>query len=280
MDTYNMLQLQRDYVAEGSASHWSDINLIHRLNVAQRRVAVLVQNYPGGWLQKSAALTPVASVITLPQDCAKPVYLEETSSGQPINWLGSVKQRRVSMRAGAAIGYEDLLEAYGQRNTLVVNQEGYTTGVTLWYDVRVPDLIAGTASAGGALSLTFPVNSNVKHVDDYYNEIAIEIDSGTGAGTVGDAITDYTGSTGACVVAGTYDNTSVFGTVSLLPEETHPLIVLEASLLAMSKPSSNIDEKVFQYYANEKREAKRELKEWLETRIAGEGRVAITEEGF
>ena len=280
MDTYTMLQLQRDYIAEAVASHWEDVPLIHRLNVAQRRVAVLVQNYPGAWLQKSADLTPVASVITLPQDCAKPVYLEETSSGQPINWLGSVKQRRVSRRAGASLGYSGLLEAYAQRNTLVVNQEGYTTGVTLWYDVRVPDLIAGTASAGAALSLTFPVNANVKHIDDYYNGVAIEVDSGVGAGTVGDVITDYTGSSGACVVAGTYDNTSIFGTVSLLPEEAHPLIILEAALLALAKPSSNIDEKVFQYYTNEKREAKRELKEWLETRIAGEGRVAITEEGI
>ena len=280
MDTYNMLQLQRDYVGEAVASHWEDINLIHRLNVAQRRVAVLVQNYPGAWLQKSADLTPVASVITLPQDCAKPVYLEETSSGQPINWLGNVKQRRVSMKAGASIGYSGLLEAYAQRNTLVVNQEGYTNGVTLWYDVRVPDLIAGTASDGEATGLTFPVNSNVKHIDDYYNGVGIETDAGVGAGTVGDIITDYIGATGVCVVTGTYSATSIFGTISLLPEEAHPLIILEAALLALAKPSSNIDEKVFQYYANEKREAKRELKDWLETRIAGEGRVAITEEGI
>jgi len=280
MDTYTMLQLQRDYVGEAVASHWTDVDLIHRLNVAQRRVAVLVQNYPGSWLQKSADLTPVASVITLPQDCAKPVYLEETSSGNPIAWLGSVKQRRVSRRAGASIGYESYLEAYALRNTLVVNQDGYTTGVTLWYDVRVPDLMAGIASAGGVASLTFPVNANVKHIDDYYNGVGLEVDSGTGAGTVGDTISDYTGSSGACVVTGTYDATSIFGTVSLLPEEAHPLIILEAALLALAKPSSNIDEKVFQYYANEKREAKRELKEWLETRIAGEGRVAITEEGI
>jgi hypothetical protein len=280
MDTYNMLQLLRDQVAEAVASHWSDVNLIRRLNVAQRKVAVLVQNYPASWLLKSTALTPVASVITLPQDCAKPVYLEETTSGRPLTWLGNVRTRSVSRSPSGSLGLGGILEVYPLLNTLVVNQDSYTTGVTLWYDQRVPDLMAGTASAGAATSLTFPVNSNVKHIDDYYNGVGIEVDSGTGAGTVGDVITDYTGSTGACVVSGTYAADSVFGTISLLPEETHYLIVLEATLLAVAKPSSNIDKEVFQYYTNERREVIKELKDWLETRIKGYGRVEVTEEGF
>ena len=148
MDTYTMLQLGRDFVAEVSASHWSDINFIHRLSVAQRKVAVLVQNYPGAWLLKSANLTPVASVITLPSDCAKPVYLEETSSGQPLAWLENVKARRVSRTVGASLGgWVGAPEVYPLLGTLEVNQDSYTTEVTLWYDVRVPDLMAGMASA-------------------------------------------------------------------------------------------------------------------------------------
>uniref|UniRef100_A0A6H1ZCK9 Putative tail protein n=1 Tax=viral metagenome TaxID=1070528 RepID=A0A6H1ZCK9_9ZZZZ len=278
MDAYNMLQLLRDQVAEASASHWTDINLIRRLNVAQRKVAVLVQNYPAAWLLKSANLTPVASVITLPEDCAKPVYLEETTSGNPLTWLGNVRTRRVSRLTADSLGWTGAPEVYPLRNTLVVNQDSYTTGVTLWYDGRVPDLMAGTASAGAATSLTFPANSNVKHVDDYYNGVGIEVDSGTGAGTVGDVITDYAGATGVCVVTGTYGATSVFGTISLLPEETHHLILLEATLLAIAKPSSNIDKEVFQYYTNERREAIKEIKDWLETRIKGYGRVEITED--
>jgi len=280
MDTYNMLQLLRDQLAEASASHWSDVNLIRRINVAQRKVAILVQNYPASWLLKSVALTPVDSVITLPQDCAKPVYLEETSSRRPLNWLGNVRTRSVSRGPSGYSGLGGILESYPLRNTLEINQASYTTEVTLWYDQRVPDLIAGTASAGAATSLTFPDNSNVKHVDDYYNGVGIEVDAGTGAGTVGDVITDYAGATGACVVSGTYAADSVFGTISLLPEETHHLILLEATLLAVAKPSSNIDKEVFQYYTNERRDAIKELKDWLETRIKGYGRVEVTEEGF
>jgi hypothetical protein len=275
-----MLQLGRDFIGEATASHWSDVNFIHRLNISQRKVAVLVQNYPGAWLLKSADLTPVASVITLPSDCAKPVYLEETSSGQPLTWLENVKARRVSRTVGASGFWDGAPEAYPLLGTLEVNQDSYSTEVTLWYDVRVPDLIAGTASAGAATSLTFPVNSNVKHVDDYYNGVSLLVDSGTGAGTVGDIITDYTGADGKCVVSGTYSTSSIFGTIPRLPEECHHLILLEATLLALAKPSSNIDKEIFQYYTNQCRDAKRDLVEWLETRIKGHGRVTITEEGF
>ncbi len=271
MNAYNMLQLLRDNIGEAVENHWTDVNLIHRMNVSQRKIAVLIGNYPGAWLQKSTDLSPVASVITLPADCAKPVYLEEKSSGQPLSWLGSVKTRRVS-RGG--------LEVYALRNTLVVNQASYGTQVTLWYDQTVPDLMAGTASAGEDTGLTFPDVTNVIHIDDYYNGVSIQAEGGVGVNTAGDIITDYDGATRVCVVTGTYDATTIFGTLTRLPEESEPLILLDATVLALAKPSSNIDEKVFQYYQNERREAKRDLVEWLETRIKGHRRVEITEEGF
>ena len=281
MNAYEMLDLLRDQIAEATAAHWTDVNLVRRLNAAQRKVAVLVQNYPGAWLLKSADLTPVASVITLPADCAKPVYLEETSSGRPLSWLGNVRTRRVSRKIAASLdSWTGAPEVYPLLGTLEVNESSYTTGVTLWYDVRVPDLMAGTASAGAATSLTFPDESPVKHVDDYYNGVGIEVDSGTGAGTVGDIITDYAGATRICTVSGTYSSSSVFGTISRLPEECHPLILAEATVLAVAKPSSTIDEKVFQYYVNERKEMQRDLKEWLETRIKGHRRVEVTEDSF
>ena len=279
MNAYEMLQLLRDQIAEATASHWTDINLVRRLNVAQRKVAVLVQGYPGAWLLKSKDLTPVSSVITLPSDCAKPVYMEEKSSGRPIAWLENVAARRVSRAAVASLGWESgLLEAYPLLDTLEINQSGYSSEVTLWYDVRVPDLMAGTASAGGAASLTFPDESPVKHVDDYYNGVALEVDSGTGSDTVGDIITDYDGATRVCTVTDTYSSSSVFGTISRLPEECHPLILAEATVLAVAKPSSSLDKEIFQYYVNERKDVKRDLKEWLETRIKGYRRVEITED--
>lgn len=279
MNTYEMLQLLRDEIAEASPAHWTDVNLVRRLNVAQRKVAVLVQSYPGAWLLKSKDLTPSSSIITLPSDCAKPVYIEEKSSGKPLAWLGSVKTRKVSRSQGTSLDWwSGAPEVYPLLGTLEINQDDYGTQVTLWYDVRVPDLMAGTASAGAATSLTFPDESPVKHIDDYYNGVGLEVDSGTGAGTVGDTISDYTGVDRVCVVSGTYSSSSVFGTISRLPEECHPLILAEATVLAVAKPSSNIDKEVFQYYVNERRDVKRDLKEWLETRIQGHRRIEITED--
>jgi hypothetical protein len=279
MNTYFMLQLLRDQIAEAVASHWDDDKLVGRLNIAQRKTAILVQGYPGAWLLESADLTPVDSVITLPSDCAKPVYMEEKSSGRPISWLENVRTRRVSRTVGASLDlWTGAPEAYPLLNTLEVNESGYATEVTLWYDVRVPDLMAGTAATGsGATVLVFPDESPVKHIDDYYNGVGIEVESGTGAATVGDVISDYTGVDRSCVVSGTYDNTSVFGTISRLPEESHPLILADATVLAVAKPSSNIDKEIFQYYVNERRDVKRDLKEWLETRIKGHRRVEVTE---
>ena len=279
-NAYNMLQLLRDQVAEAEASHFSDVNLISRLNLAQRNAAVIVGKSPGSWLLKSKNLTPVDSVITLPSDCSKPVYLEETSSGRPLSWLGNVRTRRVSRRIGVTAEWDGAAEVYPLRNTLEVNESNYTTQVTLWYDMRVPDLMAGTASAGGALSLTFPNNANVKHVDDYYNGVSFQAEAGTGAGTVGDVITDYAGATGACVVSGTYSDSTVFGTISMLPEEAIPFILLDATVLAIAKPSSNIDKEVFRYYTAERNKARKELQEWAESRIKGFSRVEITEEGI
>ena len=87
MNAKDQLDLLRDYIGEASASHWSDLNLLRRLNVAQRKIAVNVAMTPGNWLVTSASVTPSDSVITLPSDCGKPIYLEETTSGQPLTWL-------------------------------------------------------------------------------------------------------------------------------------------------------------------------------------------------
>lgn len=59
-------------------------------------------------------------------------------------------------------------------------------------------LASGTAQAGGALSITLA--SGASAVDDFYNEIGIEIYDGTGAGQT-NQIDDYTGATKVATVA-------------------------------------------------------------------------------
>ena len=274
MNAKDMLDLTRDFVGEGTASHWSDLNLMRRINLSQRLVAKIVSMSPGDWLiKKSSSLTPSSSVITLPSDCSKPVYLEEVTSGRALPWLdGGVKARRVSRMAGTSldVGYR---EAYPIRNTIEVNEDSYGEACYLWYEQRVPDLQAGTAAAGAALSLTFPDDRNSVRIADYYNSVTLEATSGTGVGTI-DTISDYTAARVA-TVTGTYSTDTVFGTISLLPEETHMLIILEAALLSLIKPSSTMDEKLMTYLRDERNNERKRVEEWLETRVHGSGGVVM-----
>ena len=77
------------------------------------------------------------------------------------------------------------------------------------------------------------------------------------------------------MVTGTYDNTTVYGTVPLTPFECNDFISLRATVLALSKPSANIDEKVYQMFMADYRDAKRDLLAWLETRIPEHSGVVI-----
>ena len=276
MNASDMLELVRDNLNEATASHWSDVNLVRRLNQSQRKVARLVASSPGQWLVKSLAVTPVASVITLPSDCARPLYLEESSSGMVVEWLSSgVSFRRVSREVGTSL-YTGSLEAYPLMSTLEVNQSSYTTACTLWYQIRVPDLHTGTESSVAASSLGFAADRNRSFVDDYYNGVTVEvISNSTSIVSIRSEITDYVASTGKATITGTPADSDTYGTISRLPQETHDLIVLEATRLALMKPSSTIDEKVMQMFNAELKDTRRDVEGWLMSRIPESDGVAI-----
>jgi len=282
-NAYEHIETIRDYIGEGTAKHWTDRELLRRLNTVQRRLAVAVAKAPGDWLVKSKSVTPSSSEITLPSDCSKPVYLEETATGNVISFSTRVMDRRVSRLTGTSL-WSGTLEAYFVKGKIVVNQDSYGEACTLWYQERVPDLHVGTASAGAATSITLSAHDGAgvssggfgaKVVADYYNGAGIEVVSGTGAGTV-DTITDYT-TARVATVSGTYDSDSVYGTISKLPEECHNLMEVEAALMAMSKPSSVLDPQIFQFIRDRWREYRNEFQEWITTQHADSHRVRITE---
>jgi hypothetical protein len=276
MNAYWMLKMLRENVAESTAAHWTDAELIRKLNLAHRRVANIVLLAPGDWLVKSANITPSASLITLPSDCAKPVYLEETSSGREIQIRGTVRERRATRPSETTL-WGGFVEAYLLKGYLEVNQESYTEQVTLWYQERVIDLHAGTADAGGATSLSFETTNEHSVLDDYYNGATIEVVSGTGI-SVQTTISDYTGSTGAATTAaGTFSTDSVYGTVSVLPEECHYLVVLIATLQCFAKPSSDIDPEIFNRYYGLVKKAEKDVEEFFSSRESGSKHVRVTE---
>jgi len=278
MNAKQMLDLLRDNVNEATASHYSDVLLVRRLNQSQRKVAMMVTGSSGQWLITSTSVTPSSSVITLPSDCGKPIYLEETSTGAVIEWLGSVTHRRVSRAIGTSLTPPGYREAYPLLDTIEVNQESYATACTLWYEIRVPDLHTGDAAAAASTSLTFAADANRAYVADYYNNVYVEqydAASATAAYvTFKSLISDYT-TAGVCTVTGTPTNGFAYGTIPRLPEEVHYLIVLEATVSALLKPSSSLDEKVLQYYMSDLKDTRKTVSDWLDTRIPGASRVAI-----
>jgi hypothetical protein len=271
-----MLADLRANVGEGTAVHWADTELIRKLNAAQKILGFRFSMAPGDWLVESASVTPSSGIITLPAACAKPVYLEETSSGREVPLDGNLRDRRITRPSGSSL-FVGALGAYPLRGSIEVNLEDYSEACTLWYQRRVADMHAGTADDGGSKSISFETDNDHSLYDDYYNDLTLEVVGGTGASTQ-TTIDDYTGSSGtATTLAGTFSSSSIYGTVSILPEECHHLIVLEATLMCLAKPSSALDSKYFEYFMEVIRNARKDVRDWIATRVPGTGRVRTTE---
>ena len=267
MNAYEILSLVRDYVAEAVEEHWNDVFLMRRINLAHREAAVMFGLSPGGWLLTSASVTPVDSVITLPSDCVKPVYLED-SSGNPIDWLESVRARRLSRTIGATME-RGANEAYPLAGSIEVNTPNYTTECTLWYQFRVPDLVAGVAGSGsGSNTLVLEEDGLAAKIDDYYNDSVVEVlDSSAETLKVRSVISDYVASTRTMTITGTAASGDLYGTESRLPEEAMPFVITKAVYLALLKRASVIEEGIRNLYRDEARRLKGDLEDFLSSRV-------------
>ena len=273
MNAYDMLAQVRSNLNETTADHWTDIELMRHVNFSQNKLAMHLSMAPGNWLIKVATVTPASGVITLPSDCAKPLYIEEVTSGTPVLFKTSVQDRRQARQFGTSLN-NWATEAYTLASTIEVNQSDYATQCYLWYQMTVPDLITATADTGSTSnSIIIPTTASPgpSYTDDYYNNSYLEVRDGTGEGTRAQ-ITDYVASTRALTVTGTFSTDSVFGMVSRLPEQGHPLMVLEATCSAMAKPSSHLDADAKQYFSQIKTETWKAFVNWISSRIPGAGR--------
>ena len=131
------------------------------------------------------------------------------SSRVPIPWYPIDLNQKGDYDASAGGGSEAplryFLEARQFRTVPVPNsaQAGTNNG-RVWYIPKLGDLQSGTATAGGASTITFPTTNTLpgaltSRIDDYYNGLDILITSGTGVGQVR-RITDYDGSTRVATV--------------------------------------------------------------------------------
>ena len=266
-NTYDMLGLLRDNIGEKITAQWEDYQLLRKLNASYRSVLRSVSKSMGQWLVVSTSITAVNSVLTLPSDCAKPIYLED-EDGYPVNWLNSVAQR--SLDRG------QISEVYSLRNTLEINTSGNNKTFTLWYQLRAPELHAGQCFAGGTGTITLEGDKYSRVQDDYYNNYEIDIISGSYPGRY--TITDFVGSTRVASLnsTDTFD-LELYGIVPVIPEECINLVVLEATYYALLKPSSIVDDKLKDHYFNLLKMEKKSVDDWLAERVIENTGVSIRE---
>jgi len=205
----------------------------------------------------------------------KPVYLE-SSNGYPISFTQGVEGRRATRIPGTTL-YAGIADGYLIEGKVEVNLDTFSDTCYLWYLRRVADPICGTAAAGAATSITIPSSMSPSKVDDYYNGVSIEVASGTGADTRV-LVSDYVGSTRVLTLAsGTFDTTTIFGSVSELPVEADDYIILLAASLCMVKPASSVAQEYYGFIHNELKEAKKMFQEAINAMAASQGYMDITQ---
>lgn len=189
---------------------FSNEEIVKKINDAQRYLwNILFTRFPDIFL-KSASITGISSVYTLPADCFK-IRRFENADQIKIHPV-SLDEKHVNDTTGNEYFY------YRKGNTFVMDKDGMTDTFTLWYYSRCRDITQGLSTAGAALSLTLATTAR-KEVD-YYNNMVIEniTDDWT------DTINDYA-TTRVCTLAvQTGVASKYYGLVSELPESFHNLI--------------------------------------------------------
>lgn len=277
MNAYDLLQDVRDLLGEATASHWGDRLILRAINRAQKRIYMKMSMTLGDWfVTRSSALTPVAGVITPPSNYLKPVFIEEVSSGREVKINLSVRDKARTMDDYG--GYHYVPMAFLDDDTIIVNNTSYTTPVYLWYEKRCKDLITGTAGAGSTATSMY-LEDDLGHVKEasYYTDESFVIVDGTSVGSSG-TIQDYAwGTRLVSLSAGSVDETSVYATVSILPNEAEDYLVAQAAFSCLTKAAGVVKEEFIRTLRTDLKDAKEAFFDWAHTRIKNSQYIQLAE---
>lgn len=278
MNAWYMLTDIRDNIAESTAKHWGENDILRKLNMSHRTRTMELHQATGDWLLKNTTLTPSNNVITLPNDCAKPVYLEHAAGEWEIPLDGTVRERGLTRIYGNQLS-DNFVTAYPQKGELYINMDSFADDVKLWYLQRIADLICGTGDTGSAAqSLVIAEAMEPSLLDDYYNDQVIEVNLQSGGSMSRTTVSNYVASTRVITVAaGTMSTSTVYGTVSDLPQEAIDFIVVDATMKLLAKPGSRLDARYWEFYQEVRREARRAWMNWISSRRPGNSRIRIAE---
>ena len=281
INAYDMFLEIRDSIGESSAAHWNNRTILRKMIQAQRRLWQQLCEEPDDWFTTSANLTPSSSVVTLPDDCAKPVYMEDKSTGAEIPLRGTVRERRLGRPEASGL-YSGVIDAYALKDSIEINVPSYSNQVTLWYVQRLRDLHFGEAGAASASNLIEFDNGSSSELsphyeDDYYNNAEIEVQSSANAAAFKDTITDYVASSRLATITNTGASGQFYGTVPQIPEEGHYLMIAMVVQQCLAKPGSDIDPTYLNFWRGEVKSLKEDWSDWIARRIGASRHIRITE---
>lgn len=254
LNLYEMFLDVRKNLSETTAAFWSDLEVYNKLNQAQKDIAIKSK-----CLKREVTLTTVASTqeYDLKDNSASDIFdiveggVYFKIAGTTYNPLTFKTKKQLSMEfpgwQGTAAGTPMYYYFDKTAKTIGLYPKPNTTNAGAYLFVNgyhYPKVInAGTVAAGATSSITLATGSSTvpypSPTNDYYNNIWIEIYTGTGAGQRVE-ITDYVGSTRVCTVSLTTapDTNSIYGMIPQLPAECHSLMPLYALWKLWSKGGS------------------------------------------
>jgi hypothetical protein len=258
-----------------NASHWSNLEILNKLNIAQRNLAQILATSSGDWLVSSKTVSISNGSAALDLNIAKPLYVEHATEGYEIP-IKNVRDRQLTRQPSLSVFAGGIPDCYFLQGYIHINKSDFSDDVVVYYENRVPDLLVGQAGSGsGASALVLDSTFYPKPIDDYYNYVVVEIHNS--GGIIRSSISDYTASTLTAVITGTPTENDWYGSETLLPYEAEAVMVLKATVMALSKPSSAIDPKYYEMFKDEYAELYSTFTQWIADRYSGSHHVRITE---
>ena len=246
LNFYYLFYKVRKKLSETTAGFWSDLEIYSALNEGQQHIA-----RKSKCLRKEVPVTTDGSqtyglidndfsdIIDIDEDGVY-FYVNGTSY-QPLHYKTKSQLNKefpgwqgVSASTPQYFYYNKSTKTIGLYPKCNSSNQGEYLFINGYYRPKI--LIAGTASSGSTTTLVMPAGTATlpypNPTNDYYNDLYVEIYSGTGAGQKL-KITDYVGLTRTLTFATATapDNTSVFGFVPEVPEEAHNLICVQKSAI-------------------------------------------------
>lgn len=241
---YAMLIDVRNQLGEETASFWGNLEIYNKLNQAQEHIVK-----KSLCLKKEVTVTTSAStqeydlkdnsfsdIIDIADDGV--TYKINGTTYAPLIYK-SKKQLSMEFPGWQGVSASTPKYYYYNKTTKTIglypkpnsSNAGAYLYVTGHHTPKI--LHAGTASSGTTAQIVLPAGSSTlpypSVTNDYYNNIWIEIYSGTGAGQRVE-ITDYVGSTRICSASFTTapDSSSIYGMIPEIPSEAAYLMPLYA----------------------------------------------------